>query len=212
MKEKISEEVLFYRQVNYLIIEKLWEYCNKGTNKKKFYELIGIKANAYSRIRGANTHQLVDLEKKWNEKNSMLRRMGLPKEIMVGLKPIEIEGITLEEWKEYLQYRYDDKNDSAYRRSVINRLNKELHRIFSGLEADKKTKSNIVKLFYFFTYGRAVELDMPDAEMVDLRDSLKNVSVDKMKVCDKALRDEIYESLKEKFHQLEIIINYEKLK
>lgn len=212
MKEKLSEEVLFYRQVNYFTIEKLWEHCNKGVDKNKFYELIEITENNYWRIRTASTYQCVNLEALWNKKNSALRRTGLSKEIMIGIEPIEIVGVTLDDWKEYLKYRYEDKNESAFRNSVLNSHTRRLHKVFDGLEADKKTKSDIGKLFYFFKYGRAVELDMPDAEMVDLRDSLKNVSVDKMKVCDKALRDEIYESLKEKFQQLEIIINYEKLK
>ena len=52
---------------------------------------------------------------------------------------------------------------------------------------------------------------MPDAEMVDLRDSLNHVSVENMKVCDKALRREVYNILKEKYRQLDIIIKYEEL-
>lgn len=65
--------------------------------------------------------------------------------------------------------------------------------------------------YFIFKYGRAATLDMPDAEMVDLRDSLNHVGIEKMKVCDRALRKEVYDLLKEKFRQLDIIIQYEQL-
>ena len=47
--------------------------------------------------------------------------------------------------------------------------------------------------------------------MIDLRDSLKNVTVEKMQVCDKKLRNEIYEALKERYEQLDVLIKYESL-
>ena len=48
--------------------------------------------------------------------------------------------------------------------------------------------------------------------MIDLEDSLKHVSIENMKLCDKALRQEVYDILKEKFSQLDTIIKYENLK
>ena len=56
MSCKISNEILRNRQVNYLIIEKLWEHHNKGKGKDEFYEMIGIDKNAYTRIRTADTY------------------------------------------------------------------------------------------------------------------------------------------------------------
>lgn len=211
MKVKLPKEVLFNRQVNYLIIEKMWEYLNKDKDKQELYKLVGINKNVYSRIRTADTYNCVNLENRWESKNSKLRKLGLSKEIMTGQKQIEVEGITQAEWEEYLRFRYVDVEPSSYRTSVMQLTNKKLKETFAGLEADKKDKRDIGKLFYFFKYGRAVTLDMPDAEMVDLRDSLNHVSVENMKVCDKALRQEVYDILKEKFRQLDIIMQYEQL-
>ena len=211
MSCKISEEILFNRQVNYLIIEKLWEHHNKGKGKDEFYEMMGIDKNAYTRIRTADTYNCVDLEKRWERKYSHLRKLGLSKEIMIGLERIETNGISMKDWNEYLDYRYVNTESNSTRISVMQTFNRNLKKLFDGLVADKKATSDIGKLFYFIVYGRAVTLDMPDAEMVDLRDSLNRVTIENMQVCDKELRKEIYESLKEKYRQLDIMIKYENL-
>lgn len=211
MEQELLQKVLFNRQVNYLLIEKMWEYVHKNEDKEKLYKLLGLDKNIYSRIRTADTYYYVDLEKRWETKNSPLRKIGLSKEIMVGYEPIETEDISLEEWEEYINYRYVDRESNYLRSYSMQCFNKKLKLMFDKLEPDKKTKSDVVKLFYFIKYGRAVSLDMPDAEMVDLRDSLKNVTINKMKVCDKILRKEVYETLREKYRQLDVIIKYENL-
>lgn len=211
MREEISQEVLFNRQVNYLIIEKLWEFLNKGADKKKFYDLMGVNKNAYCRIRTADTYNLVDLERRWDEKNSALKKIGLSREIMVGIEQIEIRDISQKDWGEYIKYRYEDKKPSSYRTTVMQNINRKLKFTFENMKADKKDKSDIGKILYYFTYGRASDADMPDRELIDLRDSLKMVSVDKMKVCDKSLQKEVYELLKERYRQLDVIIKYDEL-
>ncbi len=210
-REKPSTEVLFNRQVNYMIIEKMWKYINKNENIQKLYELLGIDKNAYSRIRRADTFQRVDLEKQWNKKNSRISATGLSKEIMTGKDMIEIEGVTREEWKQYLDYRYDENDKSSFRISLMQSFNRKLNMVFGNLTANKRDKRDIAKLYYFLTYERAVDLDMPDREMVDLKDSLNQVDVEKMKLCDMELKKEVYALLKEKYEQLRIIIEYSSL-
>lgn len=211
MKEKLPQEILFNRQVNYLIIEKMWEYMNKGKDKQELYNLLGLNKNVYSRIRKADNYNIVNLEKRWENKNSKLRNLGLSKEIMTGRERIEVDGITEEDWRNYLKYRYEDKEMDSYRTSAMQEVNKKLKEAFARLQADKKDKRDIGKLFYYFKYGRAVTLDVQDAEMIDLRDSLNHVSFENMKECDRALQKEVYDILKEKFRQLDIIIQYEQL-
>lgn len=227
-REKPSTEVLFNRQVNYMIIEKMWKYIHKKEDIQNLYELLDIDKNAYSRIRNADTFQGVDLEKRWNKKDSRISATGLSKEIMTGKDMIEIEGVTREEWKQYLDYRYDESKkvkrhsaDSNYsddekrkisiRTSSMQYFNKKLNTVFENLTANKRDKRDIAKLYYFFKYGRSVDLDMPDREMVDLKDSLNQVDVEKMKLCDMELKKEVYALLKEKYEQLRIIVEYNSL-
>ena len=212
MGHKISKEVLFNRQVNYILIEKMWEYHYKGIDKQEMYDLLDINKNTYTRIRTADDYSYVDLEKKWEKEKSALKRLGLSKEIMIGLQVIETEDITLEDWKTYLDYRYINTEPSGKRINKMSDFNKRLKKMFDNLRVDKKTTKDIEKLHYFMVHGRAVKLDIPDAEMIDLRDSLKNVTIEKIKVCDKDLRKEIYEALKRKCKQINTIINYEDLK
>lgn len=210
-KEKINAEVLFNRQVNYMIIEKMWKYIHKDEDIQKLYDMLDINKNAYSRIRRADTLQGVDLEKRWNKKNSRIKATGLSKEIMTGKEMIEIEGITRDDWVEYIDYRYDNEDKSSIRTSSMQSFNRKLNMVFETLAATKKDTRDIAKLYYFFTYGRSVALDMPDKEMVDLKDSLNHVNVEKMKLCDMKLKKEVYELLKEKYEQLHIIIQYSRL-
>lgn len=60
-----------------------------------------------------------------------------------------MDGITQEEWEEYIRFRYVDVNPGSYRTSVMQLINKKLKEQFSGLEADKKDKRDVGKLFYF---------------------------------------------------------------
>lgn len=211
MEEKISAEILLNRQINYIIIEKMWEYFNKGEDKQSFYELLGIPKNTYSRIRTADTYNTANLEARWAHKNSPLHKLGLSKEIMTGLEQIQVDGITKEDWEEYLRFRYKDTEPGSFRTSQMQSVNKKLKNAFDMLSADKRDRRAVGQLFYYFTYGRAAYLDLPDAEMIDLRDSLKHVSIENMKTCDKKLRREIYDILKEKYRQLDIILKYEGL-
>ena len=214
MRKQISKEVLFNRQVNYIIIEKMWEHINKKADKDKLYKLLGLNKNVYSRIRKADDYNIVDLEKKWEQNNSRLKILGLSKEIMTGIEMIEIDGVEKAEWEKYIYYRYDieEKQKKEFvRTSDMQAFNKKLKMIFDEIVLDKATTSDIGKILYFVTYGRAVVLDIPDAEMVDLLDSLKKVTVEKMKVCDKELREKIYKTMKEKWSQMDTIIKYEKL-
>ena len=211
VKEKLPQEILFNRQVNYIIIEKMWEYMNKGKDKQELYNLLDLNKNVYSRIRKADNYNCVNLEKRWENKNSKLRNIGLSKEIMTGQNQIKVDGIKEEDWENYLKYRYGDKGMDNYRTSAMQQVNKKLKEAFARLQADKKDKRDIGKLFYYFKYGRAVTLDVQDVEMIDLRDSLNHVSLENMKECDRALQKEVYDILKEKFRQLDIIIQYEQL-
>lgn len=211
MKKDITEEILFNRQVNYIIIEGLWERLNKGQDKREFYKLLRINKNTYSRIRKADTYNCVDLDARWEAKNSVIRKMGLSKEIMTGKEMIELDGITKEEWVEYLNLRYVDKEVSSYRSSTMQNMNRKLNAFYKSLEVDKKDKRDIGKLLYFFTYGRSVEQDLPDMEMVELKNALNHITVEKMKVCDKELREEVFVKLKEIHRQLNIIVSYDKL-
>ena len=221
MKEKIPDEVYFNRRVNYIIIEKLWKHMNKDKDKSEFYDLLGLNKNVYCRIRNADQYSTVDLEKRWETKNSKLRQLGLSKEIMTGQEMIEVDGVTKEDWKDYIENRYENKDIDKDKNKDKNRyertgqmqdVNKKLKKAFARLQADKKDKRDIAKLYYYFYYGRAVTLDVQDSEMIDFKDSLKHVSIENMKLCDKALRQEVYDILKEKFSQLDTIIKYENLK
>ena len=128
MREEISQEVLFNRQVNYLIIEKLWEFLNKGADKKKFYDLMGVNKNAYCRIRTADTYNLVDLERRWDEKNSALKKIGLSREIMVGIEQIEIRDISQKDWgEEACPYLLPRRKRNQFRNDFEQRKCKHQH-------------------------------------------------------------------------------------
>lgn len=218
-EEPSDAEKRFNSQVNYIIIEKLWKYMHPHEDIQNLYELLDINKNAYSRIRTAKEYQRVNLENRWNRKNSPISSMGLSKEIMTGQVMMEIDGIKWEEWDKYIRYRYEEKEeedkkgkeDKKKRIRYMQNFNRKLHEVFRELTINKSDKRDIAKLFYFFTYGRAVNADIDDIEMLELKDSLNNVNVEKMKICDMELKKEVCRLLREKYKQLNIIVGYQEL-
>ena len=211
-EEKPSKaDILFNRQVNYMIIEKLWKYMHPHEDIQNLYELLDINKNAYSRIRKADEYQGVDLVKRWNRKDSPISSMGLSKEIMTGQVMMEIDGIKWEDWDKYIRYRYAKKKEDYERISYMQNFNKKLNEVFKKLTANRRSHRDINKLYYFFTYGKSVDVDIDDIDMLDLKDSLNHVNVEKMKICDMALKKEVCRLLKEKYEQLSIIVSYQEL-
>ncbi|MBU5334308.1 hypothetical protein KQI61_19185 [Anaerocolumna aminovalerica] len=149
-EEKKDRALLFNRQVNYMIIQKLWKYIGRKYPNiykgESLYERIGIKPNAYSRILKANTYQYVNLKKIWEFQNSKLKLFGLSEKIMTGEERIEIEDITIEDWKNYIEDRYGydfdgepvDKKEKYIRKSDMAYFNKCIEKSFDKLREDKK--------------------------------------------------------------------------
>lgn len=210
-EEPSEADKRFNSQVNYIIIEKLWKYMHPHEDIQNLYELLDINKNAYSRIRTAKEYQRVNLENRWNRKNSPISSMGLSKEIMTGQAMMEIDGITSEDWEEYIGYRYAEKKEDYERSSSMQNFNKKLNEVFKKLTANRRNHRDINKLYYFFTHGKSVDADIDDIDMLDLKDSLNHVNVEKMKLCDMALKKEVCRLLKEKYEQLSTIVSYQEL-
>lgn len=203
----MDKEIQFNRQVNYLIIEKLWKYKHK--NIDDLYTLLGINANIYSRIRKPNEYNTVNLEKYWKEKSG-LKKLGLSEEIMTGKKMMEINDIKREEWAEYLKYRYGEKKEKN-RNSQMVSFDRKIKEAFGKLSVNEPIKGEIDKLYYFVTYDRPFDLGTRDIEMKDLLTSLNRIDIQKVKVCDKKLREEVCELLKERYEQVNAVIQYNNL-
>ncbi len=216
-KMKEEEKVLFRNQINYFIIEKLWEYCNKAKGdkhtKEYFYGLIGITENSYSMIRqGAKNVKYVKLKRKWEFKNSKLKKLGLSKEFILGEKILKIGEIDIKEWKDYMNCRYKKTADTASKKSYRKNDRKEmlgkLEQVFDKLKQNNNG-NELERLYYYFL----VDLDggVLDKEMKSLYDNLKNITVDNIKECDKELRKNVFNEMKEKYDWLSIIMKYEDL-
>lgn len=195
-----------------------------------FYECLDITENKYSEIvKGSAT--LSYLENKWNERDSYLKKIGLSEEIMLGRKMIEIKGFTEEKWNEYFAILYRiviveieetdiegienieeiEKIEKKVRVKKLRSVDLELKKVFSDLESVKKTQSNLEKLYYYFKHGIAYDNSSTDREMYELKMALEQINIQRMKSCDKKLREEIYKSMQEKGRQLGLIIEYDKL-
>lgn len=209
---KISrQELLFNRQVNYIIIEKIWERVNRNTKKDKevfLYHKIGFHKNLYSQVR---TGEFVDLATRWEWKDSKLRVLGLSKEIMTGLEMIEVDGITKKDWEEYFRYRYIDTEKTPDRTNFMQQINRTIDIVFKGLKVNRKDERDISKLFYYFVCGKSVYEDVPEKEMLELKNSLQNITIQNIKSSSVALRLEVFNALKDVYKKLDTIIKYDNL-
>ncbi len=212
------EVISFNRQVNYVIIENLWEYLKKDIHKEAIdiglYAKLGLNKNSYSKIR---TKEPFNLKRKWEK----LKELGVEKEYMLGEKMIEIEGISQKDWENYFYYRYEyelevnntekrglTEEEKKNKFGELKKMKGKLEQSFRKLRPSKKDESAIGKLYYYFYYDK---VDIPDEEMHCLYDSLKDINVDKIKKCDKELRRMIYKEIEEKSKWLRTIIEYDDL-
>ena len=206
-----DKEILFNRRVNYLIIEKLWISVKGKGFITDLHTLLKIDKNMYTRIRKANTYNVVNLERLWNQKDSGIKKLGLSKEIMTGEKMIEIEGIERKDWEEYWKYRDMEKTKDPVRINNMQYFNNKLNSALKKLSPNEPNKRDIDRLYYFIIYGRPADSGIQDIEMQDLKTSLNRIDIQKIKVCDNKLREEICMLLKERYEQINTVIQYNKL-
>ena len=215
MAKEITDDVRFFNcQVNYMIIEKMWEVFNKGKSKENLYRMLKMTKNQYSGIRKGDKQCINKLEDMWNRDNSALHIFGLSKEIMTGRKIIDTEtkGIASKKsWEEYLRLRYNANEKDYLRTENMQDFTRTLRKRFSRLKVDTSGSSDIAILHYYFTHNHSIIHDLPDAEMRELYDALKKVNVKNMKYCKPDLRKAVYEELKEKYERLDTIIRYQEL-
>lgn len=209
--EEENKKILFNRQVNYMTIERVWKIKQKDKGISELYELLGLNQNVYSRIRQADEYNYVDLESRWGYKTSRLQVIGLSKEIMIGLKMIEIPDIEKRDWEEYIDTRYGLGSETN-RNSNMAYYNRKINNAIKKIEADKMDKSDIGKLVYFCTYlTKSDNKAMPDKEMNDLKSSLECVTIEKIKQCNAELREEVLSMMEDIYNKISIIVKYSKL-
>lgn len=230
--ENVSTDIIVTRQINYIILEKLWTYVNKKASVIELYDILGLKENAYSMIRSGNTIRYVNLEnrakwkmssdneesdskddsdnrKKSGPKKGHLLKLGLSMEVMTGKEMIEVNGITREDWEEYLKQRYEMEK-SPERTKVMREMTKKLHLAFSELEVDKKNRKPIDIAFYYYKRRHVPSDSIEDRELKDLQEVLKKITPEMIQECNSELRKEIFNEVKEKYKWLDIMIKYEK--
>lgn len=210
-EESIPENVLFNRQVNYLLISKLWKFLNPRTAVSQLYNMLGIKPNYYSRIITADTYNIPNLDTKWKENSpNGLHVLGLPKEYMVGNKMIEIEGIDVGDWEDYISARYDKENKQQ-RTWVMDDFNKKLIKAFKKLDyggLNGTSRNPIDMLYYFFKTNTKGGGQSKDIEIVNLKKSLKMVQTAHWKECDRKLLQQVIEIMRNQLEIAEVIEKY----
>lgn len=194
-------------QINYIIMEKLWRFL--GNKPEDWYWKLDITQNKYSEIRTGQYPPTQYLKKKWDEKESPLQKTGLPREIMLGEKMLEIRGVSEKEWSDYLKCRYESTNKD--RKTKMRTHNDKLKKAFSELTDDVTPRSNIQKLFYFMKRGVASSINIPDREMKELQEALKRVRVGHIKACNSQLRKDIERQMETVLRQIATVVAYENL-
>lgn len=223
-EESIKSEKAINRQINYIILESLWRYLNKDAPKQELYDLLGLTKNAYSIIRtGKPKDRYTNLAKRadWKQEydtgeessdsaKGHLLRLGLSKEVMTGEELIEVNGITREDWENYIRLRYETGSDTSERQKTIRDMRRKMYRAFSKLQVEKKNRKPIDIAYFYFKCGYAPSDNIKDAELRELQELLKKIKPEMIRVCDSELRKALFDEMKEKCQWLDIMLQYEK--
>lgn len=204
--QKKTDEKIRNKQINYIIIEKLWTHVTEKP-KSELYKKLGINKNTYSKIRQGKTHHYSTREK---YARSNLSSLGLPVDIMTGEQIIEIEGLTVQIWDEYLEYR-NKKETSPQKTKILSTMNQRLKEAFQKLTPNKKNKQPLDILYLYFKENKLLNIDISDREMRDLYDSLSKITLEMIINCEGKLQKDVFDEIREKYEWMDTVIKYGKL-
>lgn len=211
----ITPEVRLKRQINYTIIRKLWKYiksCVQSDNPKDdLYSVLPFTRNIYTHLVNGNEDNTPTISK---TRKAKLLETGLPIEVFTGEKQIELDGITLEQWKEYFKYRYTMMNNGAdkYKRDgVMNDLNKKLNHQFETIRK-YPYESDIFKLYYFIETGEKLKGDHNKLMISNCLNELSKFSINQWELLETQELEKCKKLIEEQLHTIKTLYDYRTLK
>ncbi len=194
------------RQINYNIIKTVWMFYNPkknrdGTTLEIIYDnTIGNRSGFDKVVAGKSYSGSIE--------ENVVKRFGLPLDIMLGNEILEVPGIS----KEDLVSAYSDSVSSKQisRDDIEGQIRIQASEVKSKIETNGiDPKNNFHKLCYFCKYIRP--LPEKDLRLIGLQEALLMVTPEDWEICDnQALMNSVKELLRLHIQCADTMSNYKR--
>ena len=201
-----DEKFILNRQINYNIIKTVWMFYNPKKNRDGitleiiYDNTIGNRSGFDKVVAGKSYSGSIE--------ENVVKRFGLPLDIMLGNEILEVPGIS----KEDLVSAYSDSVSSKQisRDDIEGQIIEKAREVNSKLEANGiDPKNNFNKLCYFCKYTKP--LPEKDVRLIGLQEALLSVTPNDWENCDnQALMNSVKELLRLHIQCADTMSNYKR--
>ena len=201
-----DEKFILNRQINYNIIKTVWMFYNPKKNRDGitleiiYDNTIGNRSGFDKVVAGTSYSGSIE--------ENVVKRFGLPLDIMLGNEILEVPGIS----KEDLVSAYSDSVSSKQisRDDIEGQIIEKAREVNSKLEANGiDPKNNFHKLCYFCKYTKP--LPEKDVRLIGLQEALLSVTPNDWENCDnQALMNSVKELLRLHIQCADTMSNYKR--
>ena len=201
-----DEKFILNRQINYNIIKTVWMFYNPKKNRDGitleiiYDNTIGNRSGFDKVVAGKSYSGSIE--------ENVVKRFGLPLDIMLGNEILEVPGIS----KEDLVSAYSDSVSSKQisRDDIEGQIIEKAREVNSKLEANGiDPKNNFHKLCYFCKYTKP--LPEKDVRLIGLQEALLSVTPNDWENCDnQALMNSVKELLRLHIQCADTMSNYKR--
>lgn len=225
-----QERQRFNRQINYLVMRKMWQTirhrAKKGSHGQTIYDVFHLSRERYTRIiRGQN------IRLSENELRRLVAETGVRKEIFEGKDHFRFEAITEKDWQRLFHLRNMDdieervkgeKGEDEGKKRIKSERKKRLEDIRNYeknlYEQMKQSDIDLLKnpdLYYFAVYLKSGKPATNTDMETDLREKvqlLNSVSLIQLERCGLTVLQEYFQVLEKQIDITGTLLRYMKLK
>lgn len=201
-----GKKFILNRKINYNIIKTVWMLYNPKKNRdgntlEIIYDTTIGNRSGFDKVVAGSTYS-------GSIEEDVVKRFGLPLDIMLGNQILEVPGISQED----LVSAYSDSMSSKQinRDDIEEQIRTQASEVRSKLETNGiNPKNNFHKLCYFCKYIRP--LPEKDLRLIGLQEALLMVTPEDWEICDNlALMNSVKELLKLHVQCADTMSNYKK--
>lgn len=209
----VIDDKVANKLINYTIMKRLWSFNDLKYGMKVFYDTIGMSDKKYTRIlKLDDTVGLNEIALSMNEETTV------DKNIFLGIKRLEVVGITSKEFDEYVDNIYNINykkltNDQIEKLQLkcdyfINKLTDRL-KMTPEIE---NIELNLYKLYTYLVNNKPFIGNLTDIKIKRLTSFISDLSFEKLENTDKEVFKKYLEKLEEQYNMARALSEYRKYK
>jgi hypothetical protein len=209
----VIDDKVTNKLINYTIMKRLWSFNDLKYGMKVFYDTIGMSDKKYARIlKLDDTVGLNEIALTMNKETTV------DKNVFLGIKRLEVVGITSKEFDEYVDNIYNI-NYKTLSNDQIEKLQLKCDYFINTLTDRLKMtpeieniELNLYKLYTYLVNNKPFKGNLTDVRIKRLTGIISNLSFEKLENTDKEVFAKYLEKLEEQYKMAMALSEYRKYK